>query len=211
MSRPAFLPTPSGSTLAFLGLLVMVGVGRILEMRLSRRHQRTLAARGFVREREPGFGAMVAVHAGVLFGAGLEVLLAPRSIHIALTAAATVAFVLANALRWWVIHAMADQWNVQVVNALPLGVVTTGPFRWVRHPNYVAVFVELLALPLIHAAYLTAALGAMAHVVILARRITLEERVLFSDANYRSTMGGKPRFVPALLPLGSAARPRDGA
>ena len=74
--------------------------------------------------------------------------------------------------------------------------MTDGPFRWVRHPNYVAVFVELLALPLIHAAYVTAAVGTAAHIIVLARRIALEERVLFGNATYQATMGDKPRFIP---------------
>jgi len=208
MSRPTFTP----SVIAYLGLLLAVGVGRLLEMRLSRRHQRALSARGFAREREPAFALMVAVHTGLLLGAGVEVLVAPRPVPGGLAVAALVAFGLANALRWWVIATMAEQWNVQVVNALGLGVVTTGPFRWIRHPNYVAVFVELLALPLVHAAYVTAVLGTLAHVGILARRIGLEERVLLGDATYRATMGGKPRFFPlgrAPSPSRSASPSRD--
>jgi len=184
----------------FWALLAAVGVGRLLEMRLSRRHQRTLSARGFAREREPAFAAMVALHTLILVGAAVEVVVAPRPLLAAITAPALLLFALANLLRWWVIRAMAEQWNVQVVNALPMGVVTTGPFRWVRHPNYVAVFVELLALPLIHAALLTATLGAIAHLFVLAKRIVFEERFLMADATYRATMGGKPRFIPRVWP-----------
>jgi methyltransferase len=183
----------------FIGLLVAVGVGRLLEMRLSRRHARELEGRGFQREREPAFAIMVALHTGVLIGAAIEVLLVDRRPPAALAAAAGTLFVLANLLRWWVIRTMAGHWNVRVVNALSMGVVTAGPFRWVRHPNYVAVFIELLALPLIHAAYVTAAVGTAAHIVVLARRIALEERVLFANATYRSTMGAKPRFLPVPL------------
>lgn len=189
------------SQIVYLVLLAAVGGGRLLEMRLSRRHQRALAARGFARESEPGFPIMVAVHTAVLVGAALEVLLLPRPIVLAVAVPALIAFVLANALRWWVIHTMAEHWNVQVVNALQMGVVTSGPFRWVRHPNYVAVFIELLALPLIHSAYLTALLGAVAHLAILARRIAFEERFLLGDATYRATMAWKPRFIPLPLPL----------
>jgi methyltransferase len=202
-------PNPAPSVVAYLVLLASVGIGRLWEMRLSRRHQRALAASGFVREREPAFPLMVALHTGVLVGAAVEVLAVPRPVVATLAVPAAIAFALANALRWWVMRAMAVHWNVQVVNALPLGVVTTGPFRWIRHPNYVAVFVELLALPLIHAAYVTAAVGAAAHVVILARRIAFEERFLLGDATYRATMGQKPRFIP--VPLSFHARDRDEA
>ncbi|MEP6653561.1 MAG: isoprenylcysteine carboxylmethyltransferase family protein [Myxococcales bacterium] len=199
----------SWHTQLFLGLLVLVGVGRLLEMRLSRRHQRMLSAKGFSREAERGFPVMVAVHTAVLVGAAVEVLVTPRHVVPELAAAAGVAFLLANVLRWWVIHTMAEHWNVQVVNALSLGVVTTGPFRWVRHPNYVAVFVELLALPLIHSAYLTALLGAVAHAIILFRRIFFEETFLLGNAAYVATMGSKPRFFPLRLPI--RVRPSDPA
>src|SRR6184192_1516792 len=130
----------------YLALLVAVGLGRLGEMSISRRHQRALAARGLGREREPGFPLMVALHTGVLGAAAIEVVALGRPLVPALAIPATIAFVLANGLRWWVIRAMAGHWNVQVVNSLSLGVVTSGPFRWVRHPNYVAVFVELLSL-----------------------------------------------------------------
>jgi methyltransferase len=183
----------------YLGLLAVVGLGRLLEMRLSRRNQRALFARGFARQREPAFAAMVLLHTAILVGAAVEVVVARRPVYVALAIPALIAFVLANVLRWWVIRTMAGHWNVQIVNALPMGVVTHGPFRWVRHPNYVAVFVELLALPLVHTAYLTAAVGAAAHVVVLARRIALEEHMLFSDPAYRAVMGAKPRFFPGRL------------
>ena len=181
---------------AFIALLAAVGAGRLLEMRLSRRHARTLEARGFTREPEPAFLAMVALHTAVLVAAAVEVLLLDRRAPAGLAITALALFVLSNLLRWWVIRTMADHWNVRVVNALALGVVTGGPFRWVRHPNYVAVFVELLALPLIHGAYVTAAVGTAAHMLVLARRIALEEGILLQNATYRATMGPKPRFLP---------------
>ena len=88
---------------------------------------------------------------------------------------------------------------------MPLGVVTSGPYRYVRHPNYVAVFVELTALPLVHGAYLTAIAGALLHVAILHRRIGLEESVLMADEAYRRAFAGKPRFLPFGTTKGSPA------
>ena len=188
----------------YLGLLALVGAGRLIEMRLSRRHQRALAARGIAIEREPVFGLMVALHTGVLVAAALEVILLRRAFYmtpgltapaLGLTALALV--VLANLLRWWVIATLGPQWNVRVMGSSRVsGVVSDGPFRFVRHPNYVAVFVELAALPLVHGAWVTAALGTLLHLPILARRIAFEEKVLMDDPQYRATMAGKPRFLP---------------
>ncbi|HVU49957.1 MAG TPA: isoprenylcysteine carboxylmethyltransferase family protein [Polyangia bacterium] len=192
------------SEVAFLALLAAVGLGRLVEMRLSRRHQRALAAQGARREPEPGFAAMVALHTGVLVASAVEVVALRRPFLPAVAVPALIAFALANALRWWVIATLGTHWNVQVVGSLSLGVVTGGPYRFVRHPNYVAVFVELLALPLVHGAWLTAVAGAALHVPVLRRRLALEEAVLGADATYRAAMSGKPRFVPRLRARGSA-------
>lgn len=199
----------TGGDWIYLGLLAAVGVGRLGEMRISRRHQRALAARGFARERDAGFPWMVALHTSVLVGAGIEVLVARRPIVPVLAGAALGAFVAANLLRLWVIRTMAEHWNVNVVNSLGMGVVSSGPFRWVRHPNYVAVFVELLALPLMHSAIVTAVAGSVLHIVVLSRRITLEEKFLMTDATYREVMGGRPRFVPRPFPRPAAMSPHE--
>ena len=181
----------------YLALLGVIAIWRLGEMRISRAHQRALAARGLGRERDPVFPLMVSLHTAVLVGSAVEVVVARRPLLPPLAAAALAALVLANVLRLWVIRTMAAHWNVNVVNSLSLGVVASGPFRWVRHPNYVAVFIELLALPLVHTAYLTAAIGAVLHGLVLRRRIADEERVLMADETYRRTMGGKPRFWPS--------------
>ena len=184
------------SVVVYTLFLIAVGLGRLAEMGISRRHQRAMAARGATKIAEPHFRWMVLLHGGVLVGAALEVWLLARPFIPALAIPMIVLFVLSNMLRWWVIRTMAEHWNVQVVNSLELGVVTSGPFRWIRHPNYLAVFVELLAVPLIHTAWLTALLGGLAHIEVLRRRIVVEEAVLLANPDYRAAMGHKPRFIP---------------
>jgi methyltransferase len=184
------------STAFFLCVCAVIGAGRLFEMTVSRRHQRALVAKGAAPLPEPVFGAMVALHTAVIGGAAIEVVALHRPFIPALGLPALVMLVLANALRVWVIRTLGVHWNVRVVRSMPLGVVTAGPYRFVRHPNYVAVFCELLALPLVHGAYLTAGLGAALHLLILHRRVTLEESVLMADEGYRRAFAGKPRFLP---------------
>jgi methyltransferase len=185
----------------FFALLVAVGVGRLVEMRVSRRHQREMRASGIEIKREPVFGFMVALHTGVLVAAAAEVIFLDRPFVPGVGWPALALVVLANLLRWWVIATLGPHWNVRVMSSLSMGVVSTGPFRYVRHPNYVAVFVELAALPLVHCAWLTALGASILHVFILRRRIALEEQVLLADPGYRAVMGGKPRFIPRLWPM----------
>jgi methyltransferase len=184
------------STAFFIGLCLAVGACRLIEMTISRRHQRALAAKGAALIPEPIFGAMVALHTGVIAGAVIEVMALHRPYLAVVGVPALGLVVLANLLRFWVIATLGVHWNVRVVRSMPLGVVTAGPYRFVRHPNYVAVFVELLALPLVHGAYVTAAAGALLHLLILRRRVALEESVLMADEGYRLAFADKPRFVP---------------
>jgi methyltransferase len=182
--------------LGFPALLVAVGLGRLIELGISRRRQRRLSDAGVALVPERHFRAMVLLHTGVLAAAALEVRLLKRPFVRPLALPMALLFLSANALRWWVIASLAEHWNVRVMDSVARGVVTRGPYRWIRHPNYLAVFVELLALPLIHAAWLTALLGGVAHVWVLRRRITAEEAILMAHPAYRRAMGTKPRFLP---------------
>jgi methyltransferase len=187
------------SVIVFLGLLLAVALLRLLELRISKRHQKEMGARGAAKVDEPKFRWMVLVHTAVLLGAALEVVLMRRPFIPWLAGPMFVVFLAANAVRWWVIRSLGEHWNVQVVDSTRLGVVTSGPFRYVRHPNYAAVFAELMALPLIHTAWITAAAGTIAHIAVLAQRLSTEERVLFANPDYRAAMTGKPRFLPGLF------------
>jgi methyltransferase len=187
------------TVVAFLGLLVAVAALRFVELAISRRHQQGLVARGAAKVSEPKFHWMVIVHVCVLVGAALEVVLLKRPFLPVLAAISFVIFLAANGVRWWVIRTLGEHWNVQVMDSTKLGVITSGPFRYVRHPNYAAVFAEMLALPLIHTAWITALAGSLAHVLVLRQRLATEERVLFSNPAYRTAMSSKRRFFPGLF------------
>lgn len=187
------------SVIAFLLLLLAVAALRIVELRISRRHQERMVSRGAEKINDPRFRWMVLVHTCVLLGAAVEVVFLRRPFLPWLAAIAFAVFLAANAVRWWVIRTLGEHWNVQVVDSTRLGVVASGPFRYIRHPNYVAVFIEMLALPLIHTAWITAVAGSAAHVVVLSQRLATEERVLLANPDYQAKMAAKPRFLPGLF------------
>jgi methyltransferase len=187
------------TVIAFLALLLAVGLLRIFELGVSRRHQQQMIASGASKVNEPQFRWMVFVHTAILIGAALEVVFLHRPFIPILAAMMFLLFLTANAIRLWVVRTMGKHWNVQVMNSTSLGVVTEGPFRFVRHPNYAAVFVEMVSLPLIHTAWITALLGCVGCVATISQRIALEESVLFANPAYRTAMAGKPRFLPGLF------------
>ena len=184
---------------AYFALLAAVAIGRLLELQVSRRNQVALAAKGVAKIHEPHFRWMVLLHTAILGGAALEVLLLHRPLIPALAVSMGALFMMANILRWWVIRTLAGHWNVEVMASHSVGVVTSGPYRWVRHPNYVAVVAELFSLPMMHTAWITAMVGTLAHMEILRRRVSVEDAVLMSNPAYSESMGNKPRFLPKLF------------
>ena len=92
-----------------------------------------------------------------------------------------IVVVAANALRWWCIATLGNQWSTRVIVVPGVALVRRGPYRWLSHPNYVAVAVEGAALPLVHTAWVTAcAFTVLNAVLLLGFRIPTEERALRS-------------------------------
>lgn len=162
----------------FTLLIVAVALVRLGELALSRRHQRRLLARG---AREVGRGHypwMVALHAGWLAAAPAEVWLLDRPFVPQLGAVAGALLIGSMALRWWAIATLGERWTVRVLVVPGAPLVASGPYRLLRHPNYLAVAVEVFALPMIHSAWWTAVAFGLADLVLLSVRIRVEDAAL---------------------------------
>jgi methyltransferase len=94
-----------------------------------------------------------------------------------------VLVVLAQGLRWWCIRTLGRRWNTRVIVLPGVPLVSTGPYRWLSHPNYVAVVVEGFALPLVHSAWLTAiAFTLLNALLLLGFRLPVERRALAGES-----------------------------
>lgn len=188
------------SRLLFTGLVLLVAVLRLVELRVSRRNRRRLLARG---AREVGAGhypVMVALHTAFLIAAPLEVWLLGRPIVAPLALAAAALLAAGMALRWWVISTLGERWTTRVLVLPGAPPVTAGPFRYLRHPNYLGVALEVAALPLVHTAWLTALVFSLANGWLLAVRVRVEERALAAAlegaGGYSAAFAGRRRFLP---------------
>jgi methyltransferase len=85
---------------------------------------------------------------------------------------------LSQALRWWCVTTLGRRWNTLVIVVPQAPLVRRGPYRWLHHPNYVAVVAEGVALPLVHTAWLTAASFTLANALLLTVRIRVENDAL---------------------------------
>lgn len=186
----------SDTQLAFVGLVVLVACARLVELRVAARNLAWARANGGVERGAGHYPVMVVLHLLLLVGAPLEVWLADRPFVPALAVSMLVLLVAAHALRWWCIRSLGPQWNTRVVVVPGLPLVARGPYRWtwLRHPNYVAVVAEGVALPLVHGAWLTAGLFTVANLALLTWRVRVEEQAL---AELAGPPGGPGRPVSA--------------
>lgn len=181
----------SASQWGFVALVVLVALVRLVELSVARRHLAWARARGGVERGAGHYPVMVALHLGLLVGAPLEVWLADRPLVPVLAVGMLLLLVAAHVLRWWCIRSLGEQWNTRVVVVPGLPLVQRGPYRFLRHPNYVAVVAEGVALPLVHGAWLTALLFTVANLALLAWRVRVEEQALAELAG--PAPGGTPR------------------
>ncbi len=163
-------------------LVAAVAVERGCELVVSNRHLAWARQRGGLETGKRHYPWMVALHVGLLGGCLIEVLSLYREFHPWLGWPMLAIVFLSQALRWWCVATLGPLWNTRVVVVPGLPLVTRGPYRWLRHPNYVAVVAEGVALPLVHTAWLTAGLFGVLNALVLTIRIRCEDRALAAAA-----------------------------
>ncbi|KYF95675.1 hypothetical protein BE18_28555, partial [Sorangium cellulosum] len=171
--------------LAFLGA---VAVERLAELVISRRNARRAFAKGGVEVGQAHFRVMALMHTAFLAACALEVDALGRPFPGLVGFAALAAALLAQAMRYWVIATLGEQWNVRIIVVPGAAPVSGGPYRYLRHPNYAAVIVEMVAIPMIHGAWLTALVFSALNALVLSVRIRAEEAAL--GPSYAAEMGG---------------------
>ena len=185
-------------------LIGALAVQRVLELRVARRNEAWALAEGgqeYGREHYPLFFLL---HSGWLLGTLLEGRRSRGGVRWGWLALLLVA----QPLRYWVIRTLGRQWNTRILIVPGRGRVTGGPFRYLNHPNYAVVALEMASLPLALGAWRTALIGSVLNGALLRFiRIPAEERALAQyreaqerDARQRSSApdGAAPVSVPAV-------------
>jgi methyltransferase len=164
----------------YLLVVAAVAVQRLVELRISRRNVAWARERHAEEHGRGHYPAMVALHTAFLVGCVVEVLALDRPFRLEVAVPMFALLLAAQALRVWCIRTLGPFWNTRVLVVPGAPRITGGPYAYLRHPNYLAVAVEGFALPLLHGAWLTAALFTVANGVLLALRIHCEDRALGS-------------------------------
>jgi methyltransferase len=173
-------------------LVLASGLQRLAELRISARHRRTM---GPADQAAPGtYPLMVGAHVA-LFAVSAWPRPA-RRVPRAVACAALIGLAASAGLRIWVIRTLGDGWNVTAHVSPHARIETGGPYRYIRHPNYVAVALEFACLPTAVGAVPEAMVLSLANAAILVPRIRAEERLLDAIPRYRESFDGVPRFIP---------------
>jgi len=181
---------------AYLALLVLLALERGFELWLSRRNAALAFARAGVELGRAHYVWMRLLHTSFFLACALEVLLLHRTFDARLGLPMLLLAGAAQALRYWAITTLGPCWNVRVIVVPGAPVVTAGPYRWLRHPNYAAVIAEGIAVPLVHGAWLTALGFTLANAWLLRTRMRVEERALGDYCDPEGELVGRPRLLP---------------
>jgi methyltransferase len=177
----------------YVALLAVVAGEKLRELAISRANE---AALGGSRAASRTFPLLFGLHVGLVTLPLLEVAWRgprrPRWEWAAVLAAAT-------ALRTWSIRSLGLNWNVRAAVPDRVKPVETGPYAYIRHPNYLALVLEFLAVPLIAGARVSAVVLSTLNAALLYDRIREEERLLDASPAYRQAFSKKARFVPGVF------------
>jgi len=194
-------------------LVLLTALQRIAELIRSTNNRGSLSKSGFRGIDSRGsYRMMVATHTLWIVGMLVEHTWFSHPLPNLLEFISLGIFILAQLIRLSVMRALGTQWNTRVMAPLEqrsasnvnsqvtavhdLEVVAKGPYRFIRHPNYLAVILEFISLPLIGGAIVTALVGSVLNGAVLKKRIRIEEAALFARPGYQDVFGNKPRFIP---------------
>ena len=166
------------SLTAFVVLVALVGLERLAELVVSKRNAAWSLAHGGVETGRGHYPVMVVLHTGFLVAMLVEAVIRRPAVPQWLAWSMLALVLAAQALRWWCIATLGRRWNTRVIVVPGLPPVRLGPYRWLTHPNYVAVVLEGVALPMVHACWITAAVFTVANAALLTVRIRTENVAL---------------------------------
>ena len=163
---------------AFTVLLVLVALERIAELIISKRNLTWSFAQGGIEFGRSHYKYMVVIHIFLLLGSLIEVWTFRTTLNPVLSWGAFALAIGAQALRWWCIATLGQRWNTLVVIIPGKAPIATGPYKWLKHPNYVAVVIEGFALPMVGFAWRTALIFSFLNFFVLRARLKSENAAL---------------------------------
>ncbi|MEW6143738.1 MAG: isoprenylcysteine carboxylmethyltransferase family protein [Thermodesulfobacteriota bacterium] len=160
--------------LLFISILI---IQRVSELLLARRNERVVREMGALEYDRRGYKAIVLMHAAFFVSLAAEYFLLGRTLNGYWPALLTI-FLLTQGLRYWSIASLGKFWNTKILVVPGSPAVSSGPYKYIKHPNYLAVVIEIAVVPLMFSCYYTCAVFSVLNMIALRRRIRIEESAL---------------------------------
>lgn len=158
-------------------LIIILALQRISELLIARRNEQKVLSEGAVEYDRSGYKVIVAMHVAFFLSFIAEYYILRRSLNTLWPLLLTI-IVLAEILRYWAISSLGKYWNTKILVTAGAPLVSRGPYKYMRHPNYLAVVIEIAVIPLIFSCYITSVMFTLFNLMVLRRRIRIEESAL---------------------------------
>lgn len=173
-------------------------IQRLLELAIARRNEKWLKERGAIEFGMKHYQFIVLMHSLFFVVFLFEKVTFSRELSTFWPLLAAV-FVCSQLIRVWAISSLGRYWNTKIIVLPNVEVVTKGPYRFIKHPNYLVVSIELMVVPMMFGAYITAGLFTLLNVLMLSIRIPAEEKALQELTEYEGSFESSNRFLPKML------------
>lgn len=159
------------------GLILFIIMQRLVELRIAKRNEEWIKRRGGIEVGQKHYKWFVIVHALFFISILLEVAYKETIVQ-EVNLFLLTTFILAQLGRLWCIHSLGRFWNTKVITLPGVALIKKGPYKYIKHPNYIIVAVELIVIPLLFGAVVTAIIFPILHVILLIIRIPSENKAL---------------------------------
>src|SRR3972149_7594213 len=164
--------------IAFWLFLLFVILQRLTELLIAKRNERTLKAQGGIEFDKNGYRVIVIMHVAFFVSLICEKVFLSRMLNSYWIIFAAL-FGVAQFLRYWAIKSLGVYWNTKILVLPNHQLINRGPYKYLRHPNYIAVIMELAVIPLLFSCYITPIVFSVINLLLLNRRVRVEEMVLY--------------------------------
>ncbi|QYO67395.1 isoprenylcysteine carboxyl methyltransferase family protein [Leptolyngbya sp. 7M] len=179
----------------FLIIILLVLLQRLWELRISKANEIYLLHHGGQVRGSNNLKLVKFLQLGWFAAMILEVWWSNRPLIPLLASLALLLLMTGQLLRYGSMKALGHRWTLPLITLPGVAAVDSGVYRFLRHPNWLGVILEIAALPLVHNAWITAALFSFINALLMVDRVRQEEQTLSRDSDYERLMGGRPRFL----------------
>jgi len=172
----------------YIAFLLITAIEMLCEVYLSHRNSAVLVDRGAIEIAPRILPVMTVLYVVMYAGSWAEYALSPKHISVLWATGFGFLFIAAKALKFWAIKSLGALWTMRVLIVPGTRVITSGPYRWIKHPNYVAVLMEIAGTTLLGKCYVTGASVLSLFFVVVYYRIRVEEHALSELTEYPVAM-----------------------